>query len=62
MKYDIFQKISRYYYSTTAEWNVLIFGYVVVLMLYKNLKNDTKLKKFNGGLIQDGEFFYFSHN
>jgi hypothetical protein len=51
MKDDIFQKISRFYYSTTAEWNVLIFWFVVVyLMLYK--KNIVaKLKNQNVGLI-----------
>jgi hypothetical protein len=50
MKDDIFQKISRFYYGETAEWNVLIFWYIVVLVLQ------------NGGLIQDGDenIFYFS--
>jgi hypothetical protein len=54
MKDNIFQKHSRFYYSTTA----------VVLMLYKNKNIVAKLKNQNGGLIQDGNenIFYFSHN
>jgi hypothetical protein len=37
---------------------------VVVLMIYKNKSNVSKLKNQNGGLIQDGDenIFYFSHN
>jgi hypothetical protein len=64
MKDDIFQKNSRFYYSTTARWNVLIFWYVVILMYYKNKNIVAKLKNQNGGLIQDGDenIFYFSHN
>jgi hypothetical protein len=59
MKDDIFQKNSRFYYSTTAELNVLIFWYVVVLMLYKNKNIVAKLKNQNGGLIQDGDETFF---
>jgi hypothetical protein len=33
MKEEIFQKISRFFYRTTTEWNVLIFWYDAVLML-----------------------------
>jgi hypothetical protein len=62
MKDDIFQKISRFYYRTTAAWNMLIFWYVVVLMLYKNKNIVAKLKNQNGGLIQDGDNnFFFLH-
>jgi hypothetical protein len=64
MKDDIFQKISRFYYRTTAEWNVLICWYVVVLILYKNKNTVANLKNQNGGLIQGGDenILYFSHN
>jgi hypothetical protein len=49
MKDDIFQKISRFYFRTTASWNVLIFWYVAVLMLYKNKNIVAKQKNQNGG-------------
>jgi hypothetical protein len=53
MEDRIFQKISRFYYSTTAQWNVLIFWYVVVLMMHKNKNNvNFKLKNQNGGLCE----------
>jgi hypothetical protein len=45
MKDDIFQKISRFYYGTTAEWNVLIFWYVAVLLLQYIKKALPKYKK-----------------
>jgi hypothetical protein len=63
MKDDIFQQNSRFYYSTTAEWNDLIFWYVVVLMLNKNKNIVAKQKNLNGGLIQDGDeniFLFFT--
>jgi hypothetical protein len=44
MKDDMFQKNSRFYYRTTAEWNGFIFWYVVVLMQYKNKNIIAKLK------------------
>jgi hypothetical protein len=62
MKDDIFQKISRFYFRTTASCNVIIFWYVAVLMLYKN-KIIVAKKKKNGGLIQDGDeniFIFFT--
>jgi hypothetical protein len=46
-------------YSTTAEWNVFVSWYVVVLMLYKNKNNVVKLKNLNGGLMQDGDEIFF---
>jgi hypothetical protein len=63
MKNDSFQKSSWFYYGETAEWNKLIFWYVVVLMLYKNKNIVVKLKNQNGGLIQDGDkniFLFFT--
>jgi hypothetical protein len=55
MKYDIFQKNSRFYYRTTAQWNVLIFWYDAVLMLYENKNIVAKLKNQNGGLLCENE-------
>jgi hypothetical protein len=46
MKDDIFQKKSRFYYSTATERNILM--YVVVLMLCKNKNIIAKLKNQNG--------------
>jgi hypothetical protein len=48
---DIFQKSLRFNYGTTAEWNVVIFWYVVFLMIYKNKNNVTKLKNLIGDFI-----------
>jgi hypothetical protein len=70
MKDDIIQKISRFYYRTTAEWNVLIFFFLLQFLCYIKIKTlllpsiIAKLKIQNDGLIQDGDenFFYFSHN
>jgi hypothetical protein len=55
LKDDIFQKMLRFYYRTTAEWNVLILWYAVVLMIKKIVG---KLKNQNGGLIQGGDDFF----
>jgi hypothetical protein len=51
MKDDIFQKKSRFYYSTTAEWNVLILWYVAVLMGVITLHPHQESKKKGQQLI-----------
>jgi hypothetical protein len=59
MKDDIFQKDSRFYYSTTAEWNVLFFWFVVVLMIYKNKNIVAMLRKSKWRLNPRWRRFFF---